>query len=167
MATKAARDLLVIGLRNAHAMENQAEELMERQIERSNDFPMVQARLRQHLQETREQKSRLEKCLQSLGESPSTLKDTAMSFLGNVAALGHTAASDEILKNAFANAAFENYEIAAYKSLLTLCQRAQVDGFAAPLEASLREEEKMATWVNDNLEKVTLSYLEKREAEAA
>ena len=31
--------------------------------------------------------------------------------------MGHTLAGDEILKNSFANFAFENFEIAAYKSL--------------------------------------------------
>jgi ferritin-like metal-binding protein YciE len=47
-----ARDVLVDGLRNAHAMETQPRELMERQSERTDDFPELQQRLRQHLQET-------------------------------------------------------------------------------------------------------------------
>ena len=43
MAGQKARDLLIVGLRNAHAMETQARELMERQSERTGDFPKVQA----------------------------------------------------------------------------------------------------------------------------
>ena len=38
MATT-AKDVYVIGLRNAHAMEVQARELMERQSERLGDYP--------------------------------------------------------------------------------------------------------------------------------
>lgn len=34
-----ARDIYVVGLRNAHAMEIQARELMERQSERLGDYP--------------------------------------------------------------------------------------------------------------------------------
>lgn len=35
-----------------------------------------------------------------------------MSMVGSMAAMGHSVAGDEILKNSFANFAFENYEIA-------------------------------------------------------
>lgn len=162
-----ARDLFVVGLRNAHAMEVQARELMERQSERLGDFPKVESRVRQHLDETNAQIRRLEQCLDSLGESTSSIKDTAMSFAANMAAMGHAAASDEILKNTFANNAFEHYEIAAYKSLLTLADRAGAAGAANPLQQSLKEEEQMAQWIDDNIADVTLSYLAKEERQAA
>lgn len=35
--------------------------------------------------------------------------------------MSHALADDEILKNTFANNAFENFEIAAYKTLIALC----------------------------------------------
>src|SRR5229473_1244311 len=71
----------------------------------------------------------------------------------------HAMAGDEILKNTFANNAFENFEIAAYKSLLALCGPAGADNTRAHLEVSLREEEQMAQWVAANVEKVTLAYV--------
>ncbi len=166
MAANKARDLLIVGLRNAHAMENQAQELMERQSERTGDFPEVQSALRRHLEETKQQLRRLEDCLSQLGESESTLKDTAMSAMANLTAMGHAMAGDEILKNAFADSAFEHYEIAAYKSLLTLCKHAGID-LSTPLQASLREEEAMAEWIDNRIEDVTLQYLAKEEREAA
>ncbi len=166
MTGQKARDLLVTGLRNAHAMETQARELMERQSERTRDFPQVQAKLRGHLEETRQQLKRLEQCLQQCGESESTLKDTAMSTMGNLSAVMNAMAGDEILKNTFANNAFENYEIAAYKSLLTLSRRAGVD-LSTKLQASLREEEEMAAWIDSHVEDVTLQYLEQEEHAAA
>ncbi|MBV9739879.1 MAG: DUF892 family protein [Hyphomicrobiales bacterium] len=43
---------------------------------------------------------------------------------------------DEVLKNTFANEAFEHYEIAAYKSLLTLCDKAGVRMAAEPLRSA-------------------------------
>src|SRR5262249_12236926 len=123
MTMNPARDLLVTGLRNAHGMEVQPREPRQRQCERLSDYPTVQTRVRQHLAETVEQLHRLEKCLAACGETASLIKDTLMSAFANLTAIGHAAADDEILKNTFGNAAFENYEIAAYKSLLILCEQ--------------------------------------------
>lgn len=164
---QSAHEIFVVGLRNAHAMETQARELMERQIERTGDYPDVQARLRNHLEETKGQLLRLEQCLEACGETTSTLKDTAQSMMGNLMAMSHTLAGDEILKNTFANNAFENFEIAAYKSLLALCGPAGQEGARPLLEASLNEEQKMADWVDHNVGKVTLDYLGKEQRAAA
>jgi ferritin-like metal-binding protein YciE len=167
MSATTARDLFVTGLRNAHAMERQAQELMERQSERSGDYPEVQAKLRQHLAETKTQQTRLEECLKACGESPSTLKDAALAFVANVAALGHAVAPDEIIKNALANNAFEHYEIAAYKSLLALAEPAGMSSQVAALRASLAEEEQMAAWADKSVATVTLAYLAKSRSAAA
>ena len=161
-----ARDLLIVGLRNAHAMESQARELMERQIERTSEYPEVQQRLKTHLEETKQQMARLEDCLRQCGESESTFKDTATALMANMQAMMHAMAGDEILKNTFANNAFENFEIAAYKSMLALCKQAGVD-LSAPLQQSLREEEQMAQWVDSHVEDVTLQYLAHEERETA
>jgi ferritin-like metal-binding protein YciE len=148
-------------------METQARELMERQSERLTDYPEVKSRVQTHLRETEGQLNRIEQCLSSLGESTSTMKDTAQSFMGNMMALGHSMAGDEILKNTFANNAFEHFEIAAYKSLLTLCGPAGADSARNLLEQSLKEEEAMAAWVDQNVGKVTLAYLHREERAAA
>jgi ferritin-like metal-binding protein YciE len=161
-----ARDIFVVGLRNAHAMETQARELMERQSERLDEYPEVKVKVTAHLQETNEQLKRLEQCLDALGEGTSTLKDTAQSVMANVMAMTHTMAGDEILTNTFANNAFENFEIAAYKSLLALYGPAGSENARPDLQASLGEEEQMAKWIEANVEKVTLAYLN-REVRAA
>jgi ferritin-like metal-binding protein YciE len=166
MATT-AKDIFVVGLRNAHAMESQAQEMMERQAERLDDFPDVKEKVRVHLQETKDQIERLDECLRSFGESSSSFKDTAQSVMGNLAAMAHSVADDEILKNTFANSAFEHYEIAAYKSLLAMCSPAGADSCRTLLEASLREEERMADWVDQNVENVTNMYLSKEIRRAA
>ena len=167
MASETARDLFVTGLRNAHAMEHQAQEILERQSETFTDYPDVQRKVRQHLGETREQIKRLEECLRACGESPSAIKDTAMSFMGNLSAMSQSMAGDAILKNTFADDGFEHYEIAAYKSLLTLCERADVPAARQPLQTSLREEEAMADWLDEHVPDVTLQYLNKAEREGA
>jgi ferritin-like metal-binding protein YciE len=164
--TQTARDIFVVGLRNAHSMEIQARELMERQSERLDDYPEVKEKVAAHLQETNQQLKRLEQCLEACGESTSTLKDTVQSVAANATAMAHSMAGDEILKNTFANNAFEHFEIAAYKSLLTLCPAAGMDSARAPLETSLKEEERMAAWIDANVAKVTMEYV-RHEQQAA
>jgi ferritin-like metal-binding protein YciE len=163
MATTAL-DIFITGLRNAHAMEVQARELMERQSERLDDYPEVKARMAEHLRETNGQIERLDKCLEMCGETSSVIKDTAQSVMGNSMAIAHTMADDEILKNTFANNAFENFEIAAYKSLLALCDKAGHSGCRAMLEQTLAEEERMANWVAASVETVTQQYLAKQQS---
>jgi len=75
-----------------------------------------------------------------MGESTSSLKDAARFVTGNIMALGHSMAG-AILKNTFANKAFEHFKFAPYKSLLTLCEPAGADSARAllPCRTVLRD----------------------------
>ncbi len=158
-ASETARNIFIVGLRNAHALESQAIELMQRQVERLRNYPEVEARMRQHIEETRMQVQRLDQILSSLGTSASSLKDAFMSFMGNLMALAHTPAGDEIIKNTFANFAFENYEIASYRSLIAMAEATGQRDSVGLLQQTLREEESMASWLAEHLRDVTLKYL--------
>jgi ferritin-like metal-binding protein YciE len=165
-AAETIRSTFVTGLRDAHALENQALSIMNRQLDRLESYPDVAARLRAHVEETNGQIGRLEQILGSLNETHSTTKDLGASFMGNMAALGHTVAGDEILKNSFANFAFENYETAAYKSLIGMARRAGFQSAIPLLEASLAEEKAMATWLDEHLDAVTEHFLQLKSAGA-
>src|SRR3954469_419968 len=99
-------ELYVTGLKNAHAMENQALAIMKPQEKRIESYPEVAQKLAQHIRETEGQIARLEQLLDQVGADRSAVKDTTLSLAGTMAALGHTPAEDEILKNSFANFAF-------------------------------------------------------------
>lgn len=159
-----ARDIFIVGLRNAHAMENEALGIMKPQLKRIENYPEVAERLEQHIRETEGQLHRLGDILDGLDESSSTLKDTALSVMGTMAAMSHTLAGDEILKNSFANFAFENFEIAAYNSLLVLSEASHFPQAAQALRQNLAEEESMAEWLRQNLAGVTRRYVELSEA---
>jgi ferritin-like metal-binding protein YciE len=152
--------LFIIGLRNAHALEKQALSIMTPQVSRIEHYPELADRLQSHIEETHGQISRLEEVLSDFGESHSTLKDMALGLAGGMAAIGHSLAGDEILKNSFANYAFENFEIASYKSLITM---AEDGGFARALpllQQTLGEEQSMAEWMDGFLPIVTRRYIE-------
>lgn len=161
MPHEALRNLFIAGLSNAHAMEAQAEQLLKRQIERLDDFPDIKMRLQEHLDETYTQQRRIDSILENFGASASTLKDAAMALFGNLAAVAHMTAEDEVLKNAFANFAFENYETAAYKSLISIAEALGETGAVGPLRQSCEEEEAMANWLSRHLESVTRRFIQK------
>jgi len=161
MPHEALRTLFIAGLSNAHAMEAQAEQLLKRQIERLDDFPDMKMRLQEHLDETYTQQRRLDAILETFGESASTLKDTALSLIGNLAAVAHRPADDEVLKNAFASFAFENYETAAYKSLISIAEALGETKAIGPLRQSCDEEEAMAGWLSSQLDSVTRRFIQK------
>ncbi len=164
MADNETRDIFIVGLRNAHAMENQALSIMKPQLSRIENYPEVAEMLQRHITETEGQIRRIEAILTALNEDHSTLKDMALSLTGSMAALGHTVAGDEILKNSFANFAFENFEIAAYKSLLTVAEAGGFKEAIGGLKENLAEEKAMADWLDAHVASLTEKFLSLRVA---
>ncbi|MCW2238261.1 ferritin-like domain-containing protein [Azospirillum canadense] len=151
-------DIFIAGLRNTHALEMEALQIMNRQVERVQNYPELEQALRQHIAETEQQRKRIEEAMKEVGVTPSSIKEAIFGLMGNVGAVAHVPAADEILKNMFANHAFENYEIAAYKSLIVMAEAAgfkNISGF----QQSLREEEAMAQKMNQLVEPITRKYI--------
>ncbi len=147
------------GLRNLHALEQMAIELTERQVERLENYPEMKAKLLQHHQESKEQANRLESILQRHGTSPSAVKGAVQSVMGNVAAALHAPAPDEILKNTFANFAFEHQEIASYTSAIAMAEQVGDTAAIPLLKQSLAEEQAMAKFIEQAIVPTTQKYM--------
>lgn len=156
--------ILTRGLQAAHGMEAEALGRLQRRAVQLEHYPEVQAQIERHLAESEKQLGRLVKCLDALGEDPSLLNGAAAMPLPN---LPHSVTDEEILREVFADYAFEHYEIATYKSLLTLCDMATQRSIAPLLQDSLSEEKAMARWLKENISRLTRIYVEDRERKAA
>ena len=152
-------ELYHAGLRNLHALEQTAIELSERQVERLENYPEMKARLLQHHQESQEQARRLEAILERHQASSSTVKSAVASVMGNMAAALHAPAQDEILKNVFANYAFEHQEIAAYVSLIAMAEQVGDTAAIPSLKQSLAEEQSMAKFIGDAVVPTTQRFM--------
>ena len=150
--------LFVTGLVNIHAVEKQALAIASPQVARLEHYPELADRIRLHIDETDSQIARAEEALAQFDTSASRLKDTALSMSGSMAAITHSIAGDEVLKNSYANYAFEHFEIASYRSLLTLAEDGGFDRATPLLQQSLSEEEAMAQWLGDALPTITRRY---------
>ena len=164
LASPTLRSVFVTGLQNAHAVEQQALAMIDRQLDRLVRYPEISERLRSHRAETELQIARLDEILGSLNATRSTLKDMALNFMGNMAALGNVMAADEVLKDQMVNYAFENFEVASYRSLIALSEAGDFSSATGLLRETLREEEAMAAWVLDSLPDLTLKYVGLRSA---
>ena len=159
--TESPMGLYLVGLRNAHAIEAMAAEMLERQLERIQSYPEMEAALRTHLAETRQQSERLDTILAAHGSAYSSLKETWMSLTGNVAALFHTVMADEVMKNHFANTAVEAFESAMYTSLIAMAEMVGDIQALPALKQSLAEEQKTETLIQSMTSALTTKYLER------
>lgn len=158
MATPEER--LVEWLRDAHAMEEQAEKMLRSTAGRLENYPDLKAKLESHAAETQRQAELIKGCLDRRGAGTSTMKDLG----GKLAALGQAASglfvSDEVVKASMASYTFEHMEISAYRSLIAAAEAVGDQQTKTVCEQILAEEEAMASWLADNIGPVTRRYLQ-------
>lgn len=133
-------------LRDVHALEGQAIELLEAGAERVDD-EQLEAAFREHLEQTQGHRRRVAALLKERGAGPSSLKDAALKAGGlNLSAfLG--AQPDSTTKLAGFAFAFEQLEVAAYELLKRVAERAGDEGTVAAAERILVEERDAAARV--------------------
>ena|SRR3982751_4330658 len=68
-------------LRDAHAMEEQAEQMLRGMASRIKNYPELKAQLERHLDETRRQADMVRRCLERRGTGTSRVKDTAAKLV--------------------------------------------------------------------------------------
>lgn len=164
--TRSNDEILNAWLRDAHGMESQAEDMLETHAQRLEHYPDLANRIRQHLEETRSQRDRLQTCMDTRGVSTSTLKDMTGKLTAFAGGMIGSMAADEVVKGTIGTYAFEQFEMVCYRSLIAAAHAAGDTDTAAVCEGILTEEEAMANWVWDNVPEVTTAYMA-REASGA
>src|SRR4051812_23116329 len=101
-------------LRDAHAMEKQAEQMLSAQASRIQTYPELKARIEEHLEETRQQARQIEGCITARGGDTSTIKDTAGQLTAMAQGIAGIFVGDEVVKGSLASYTFEHMEIASY-----------------------------------------------------
>lgn len=153
-------DRLVSWLRDAHAMEAQAEVMLSSQIRRLQHYPDLKRKLEEHLTETQRQRTLLEDCLSRLGVEESVAKDAMGKMTAFGQGLGGMFASDEVIKGSLASYAFEQMEVAAYTILIAAAEQVG-DAATAEICTKIRQEEQaMAEWLAAHMPQVVRAYLQ-------
>jgi ferritin-like metal-binding protein YciE len=158
-------DLLMQWLRDAHAMELQATNMLDGMARRIEHYPQLKDRIQRHLEETRSHAEMVESCIKRRGGDTSVLKDLAGRVVGMGQALSGIVMGDEIIKGAMAGYTFEHFEISAYRCLIAAAEEVGDAETARVCRQILEQEEAMAAWLGDHLGPTTRQYLTREEAE--
>lgn len=162
MSNSKAFNEYVDWVRDAHAMEEQAETMLTKMASRLDDYPVLQKRIVQHIDETQSQKRLVTAVLERLEASPSFIKDTAAKTSAFVQSLGGIFVTDEVVKGNIGGYVFEHFEIASYASLIAAAQAVgDMEGANMFLQIK-RQEEEMAEWLAEHAPAVTQAYLKHR-----
>lgn len=157
MRTK--EDLLTDWLRDAHAMEKQAETMLSAMASRVQNYPDLKMKIEEHLAETRRQADMTSSCIERRGSDTSTVKDLLGRFVAMGQGLSGVFVEDEVVKGAMAGYTFEHMEIAAYKVLIAAAEVCGDPETSAVCQRILAEEEAMAKWLAENMSDVTKKFL--------
>jgi len=140
---------LLAYLRDVHALEGQAEKLLEAGAERVED-EHLEAAFRDHLDETQRHRERIAGLLDERGARPSLVKDATLKAGGLNLSAFFGAQPDSTTKLAGFAFAFEHLEVAAYELLQRVAVRAGDEGVMAAAEEILAEERAAAERVAES-----------------
>lgn len=163
MNTK-AQENLIDWLRDAHAMEEQAEQMLTKTADRLENYPELKARIQQHIKETQHQSELVRSCIERLGGDTSAVKDVAGKMMAMMQGMSGLFVSDEVVKASMASYAFEHMEIASYRALIAAAEVCGDTETKRVCEQILVEEEAMAQWLADRLPDTVRKFLARDEA---
>jgi ferritin-like metal-binding protein YciE len=164
---KTAEENLMDWLRDAHAMEEQAEKMLSATADRLTNYPVLKERVLAHLDQTRLQAGKVRECIVRRGGSPSAVKDVVARVTATAQGLSGMFVADEVVKAALSSYTFEHMEIASYRILIAAAGEVGDVETQRVCEAILVEEEAMATWLLEQLPAITAQFLGRAQADVA
>lgn len=156
----ATRDTLISWLSDAHAMETHLLPVLRNHAKDARVNPQIQRRLEQHISETEQHAERMRQAVERFGTSPSAIKSTLGSLMGNIQSVSTGIFSDELVKNALTDYSAEQFEVAAYKALIAGAEDLGETEVARLCRENLREDEDMARFLDQQLPSIVHQTLE-------
>ena len=137
------------------SIENAAIERLHARIQQS-PLAEVREQLVQHLEETREQKSRLITLINRLGGEPTNERSDLFGYslpkvLADAFKASATTPEEQELRTIEADALIEHAEVIGYNMAIQLATKINIGEAIMPLRQNLQEEEKMVAWMRANL----------------
>lgn len=154
------QEKLVKYLEDAYSMENQIVEALQKQVNQTSEFPIIQARIRRHLAETEQHRQRMEARLAAYNKKPSAIKGALSTMMGNVQGLTAGTRTDPLAMAARDDYMIEHLEIGSYMMLITMARAFGDEETVRACEMNLRDEVEMQAWLAQHLPEATLLSLE-------
>jgi ferritin-like metal-binding protein YciE len=151
MKLNSMQDLLVAELQDLLSAERQIAQTFPKVLSAVSHAPLRQ-QLESHLQETREQEQRLERCFKQLGVTPQPARSHGMVGLISTWMEVQSAESHEDIKDAAIISCLqhiEHYEIAGYGCARAVAEELRQSEVAGLLAQTLQEEERFDRQLTD------------------
>jgi ferritin-like metal-binding protein YciE len=153
--TPSGTEQLVAWLDDAHAMESGLIPILEHHASHFGErFPNAARRLQQHVVETQQHVQRLQECLRLLDSAPSGVKSALSSLIGSVEGTTTAIFRDQLVKDALADYASEQFEVACYTALVSAATELGYPEIATLCKQNLQEDQAMAAWVLQHIPSV-------------
>jgi ferritin-like metal-binding protein YciE len=114
-------------------------------------MPNAARRLQQHVVETQQHVQRLTECLRALDAAPSGVKSAVSSVIGSVEGATTAMFRDTLVKDALADYASEQFEVACYTALINAATELGYPDVARLCQQNLNEDRAMAEWLLQQL----------------
>lgn len=154
-------------LRDAHAMEEQVQSLLQYSIRRMDDYPEFQYLLETHARETGSNAEILRGCLMSHQKSSSAVKDAAGKLTAMMQNMSGWFVGDEVMKGVMAIYTVQHMKISAYRILVAAADQFGDDGTKGHCEQILDREEMMAEKIKNLISRLTTEYLRREGSDVA
>jgi ferritin-like metal-binding protein YciE len=165
MTQKTPREQLVSYLTDVHSTEENALTQLKAGAETAG-HPRLADAFREHLAETQEHERLVRERLEAYDAEPSKLKDAAQKGGAMLTGTVAKAAPDTTGKLAIQAYAFEHLEIASYRMLRVVAERAGDEETARVAEQILAQEQDAASKLDALLEEVSAYDVEQQQAAA-
>jgi ferritin-like metal-binding protein YciE len=165
MTQKTPREQLVSYLTDVHSTEENALTQLKAGAETAG-HPRLADAFREHLAETQEHERLVRERLEAYDAEPSKLKDAAQKGGAMLTGTVAKAAPDTTGKLAIQAYAFEHLEIASYRMLRVVAERAGDEETARVAEQILAQEQEAASKLDALLEEVSAYDVDQQQAAA-
>lgn len=152
-------------LKHAYVMENKLITVLTKHADDATNFPEVQDRIKQHLQETKGHAERVKECLETLNVAVPEFQADIKQLGANLSTLFNGESEEyKLIKNSIMDYSAENMEIAVYNTLLTISEQTNNSTVSEVCTSILAEEHSMAKWLDDNLGDLVVQLYDEQNA---
>jgi len=152
-------------LNDAHAMELSLVEVLEKRVEQAKDHPDMQAKVQEHLEQTKHHAEMVADAIKRLGGDVSDVKAGMSQMMGAMQGTMSDMPKDKLVKNALSDFTAEQFEIASYNAISAAAQVIGDDELASMAKEIIADEESMASFLEDNLPEAVAEVLTQAESE--
>jgi ferritin-like metal-binding protein YciE len=154
------QEKLITYLQDMHAVENHLVDVLGKQVQETKNVPVFQAKIQEHLEQTKQHRARLEECLKRYGKSPSGVKSALTGLMGSLQGAMSGTRSDSLAKSARDDFVAENFEIASYEELIATALACGDQQTAQTCQLNLHDEVVTAKWLENHMTDAALLTLQ-------